>query len=482
MATLTLPIAKLAKYIEEYKQFKLKDNEEIEISNLNIKVPTPTGSSVINHIIKKYNLPILRITLSNDYVFKAASKHIVLKQGNDTYLSDLKINDILDHKSLKPVMVTKIQHLASEDCYDIGIDSPHIYYDANGLAHHNTITTATLSKICEKYGRSVVIVPNKSLVEQTEEDYRNCRLDVGVYYGDRKELGKTHTICTWQSLNILDKKSQDDPDTMSLAKFLNGVQAVIVDEVHMAKGTVLKKLLTHNLKHASIRWGLTGTIPKDDLSYQSIRCGIGDLINRVGAHELQQKGILSNCHVNIIQTTEWKEFRSYAEELKYLVTDQTRMEFVSSLLSPICKSGNTLILVDRIECGNFLRNKLAELLGDEKVVFVSGAVKSKERKEEYDEVKTSNDKVIVATYGVAAVGINIVRLNNLVMIEPGKSFVRVIQSIGRGLRKGNDKDHVEVYDITSTCKFSKRHLTQRKKYYAEAQYPFTIRKVDYLTK
>ena len=98
--------------------------------------------------------------------------------------------------------------------------------------------------------------------------------------------------------------------------------------------------------------------------------------------------------------------------------------------------------------------------------------------EEYDEIKTSSSKVIVATYGVAAVGINIPRIFNLVLIEPGKSFVRVIQSIGRGIRKAEDKDFVQIWDITSTCKYAKRHLTERKKYYREAQYPFTITKVD----
>jgi len=92
-----------------------------------------------------------------------------------------------------------------------------------------TITTATLSHLCEAYGRTIVIVPNKSLVVQTEEDYRNLGLDVGVYFGDRKELGKTHTICTWQSLNVLDKKSYDD-DALTLAEFADGVCALIVDE------------------------------------------------------------------------------------------------------------------------------------------------------------------------------------------------------------------------------------------------------------
>lgn len=93
-----------------------------------------------------------------------------------------------------------------------------------------TITTATLAKICEKYGRTITIVPNKSLVEQTEEDFVNVGLDVGVYYGDRKELGHTHIICTWQSLNILEKKSYNDSEILSLAEFLDGVKSVVVDE------------------------------------------------------------------------------------------------------------------------------------------------------------------------------------------------------------------------------------------------------------
>ena len=85
----------------------------------------------------------------------------------------------------------------------------------------------------------------------------------------------------------------------------------------------------------------------------------------------------------------------------------------------------------------------------------------------------------MATYGVAAVGINIPRIFNLVLVEPGKSFVRVIQSIGRGIRKAEDKDHVQIWDVTSTCKFAKRHLTKRKQFYKEANYPFTQEKLEW---
>jgi superfamily II DNA or RNA helicase len=112
-------------------------------------------------------------------------------------------------------------------------------------------------------------------------------------------------------------------------------------------------------------------------------------------------------------------------------------------------------------------------------VFVSGKMKTTDRQDEYDEVSETNNKVIVATYGVAAVGINIPRIFNLVMIEPGKSFVRVIQSIGRGIRKAEDKDYVALYDITSDLKYSKRHLTKRKAFYGEKEFPYKVTKLAY---
>jgi superfamily II DNA or RNA helicase len=337
-----------------------------------------------------------------------------------------------------------------------------------------TITTATLAKLCEPYGRTITIVPNKSLVEQTEEDFINCGLDVGVYYGDRKDLNKTHTIATWQSLNILDKKSKNqEQDILTLAEFLDGVACVMVDEVHMAKADVLRNLLTQNLNNSCIRWGLTGTVPKDPAEYEAIFASIGPVVGKVAAHELQEKGVLASCHVNILQLVDLPEFKSYADESKYLVTDENRMRYISDLVKSISQTGNTLVLVNRIDTGKFFVNELPDS------VFISGEVKTKDRKEEYDEIKTANNKIIIATYGVAAVGINIPRIFNLVLLEPGKSFVRVIQSIGRGIRKAEDKDKVDIWDITSTCKYAKKHLTERKKFYKDAKYDYTLEKIKW---
>ena len=346
-----------------------------------------------------------------------------------------------------------------------------------------TIITATLSDAVSAYGRSIVIVPNKSLVTQTEADYINMQLDVGVYFGDRKEYNCAHTICTWQSLNNMLKNTKSYEADVTIGEFLEGVVAVIVDEVHMAKADALKTLLSGPFASVPIRWGLTGTIPKEDYARQSIFCMLGSVVGQLSASELQEAGHLAQCHVNVVQLQDFKEYKDYQSELKYLVTDTERLAYIARMIDRIKDGGNTLILVDRVETGKLLQVELStmwSLLSDRPdVVFVSGATKAAERKEHYDEVAEATDKVIIATYGVAAVGINIPRIFNLVLLEPGKSFVRVIQSIGRGIRKAEDKDHVQIWDITSTCKFAKRHLTKRKAFYKEANYPFTVEKAEW---
>jgi len=334
-----------------------------------------------------------------------------------------------------------------------------------------TLMTAALSYSIEQYGRSIVIVPNKSLVTQTEADYINLGLDVGVYFGDRKEYNKTHTICTWQSLNNMLKKTKaGEADIMD---FIEGVVCVMVDEVHMAKADALKTLLTGVFAKVPIRWGLTGTIPKAKFEVQSLFVSLGPVISKLSASELQDQGVLAQCHVNIVQLKDDVEFSNYQSELKHLLEDTNRLDAIAQLVLKIKETGNVLILVDRVNAGKELISRLPDS------VFVSGATNMVDRKEEYDEIATSTNKIIVATYGVAAVGINIPRIFNLVLIEPGKSFVRVIQSIGRGIRKAEDKDFVQIWDITSSCKFAKRHLTQRKAFYKEANYPFDLEKLTY---
>jgi superfamily II DNA or RNA helicase len=276
-------------------------------------------------------------------------------------------------------------------------------------------------------------------------------------------------------LESLSKRSKETDLEVDINAFFEGVVCVIVDEVHKAKADVLRKLLSTYLANAPIRWGLTGTMPEEECDKVGVIACIGPLLGKINTKELQDLGILAQLHINIWQLADLGEaaFDNYQAELKWLTTSSPRLKFLAKEVMTISETGNTLILVDRVQTGEMLQSLIPDS------IFVSGKMKSKDRKAEYKEIQEVDGKVIIATYGVASTGINIVRIFNLVLFEAGKSFVRVIQSIGRGIRVAPDKDFVNVYDVCSNCKFSKRHLTKRKKFYTEAQYPFTVKKVQY---
>jgi len=415
---------------------------------------------------------ILPILEDNNFEFEIEDRRqryeFNLDQIDDQYLADITWPE--GHRMAgEPIIIRDYQVAAINECVN-NLQGITIAPTSAG----KTIVTSCLSKLAEKYGRTIVIVPNKNLVQQTEEDYRNIGLDVGVLYGDRKEYNRTHTICTWQSLNVLDKKNKDALDDDQLKVFLDNLVAVICDEVHMVKNTgVLHTLLTTTFANVPIRWGLTGTIPEEEYNQVSLYSAIGPIIGKLTAKELQDAGHLAQCHVNILQTQETLVYNNYQEELKYLVTNKERLEWLATKVKEIAKTGNTLVLIDRIETGQILN----ELLPD--AIFISGKMKATERREHYKEINFDNNAIMIATYGTTSTGINISRLFNLVLLEPGKSFVRVIQSIGRGLRKADDKEAVDIYDVSSKCKFSNRHQLKRRKFYTEVQYPFTMKKITY---
>lgn len=336
-----------------------------------------------------------------------------------------------------------------------------------------TLICAALVKSVEQFGRTVTIVPSTDLVQQTFNDYDLMKLDCGMFWAEQKDFDKTHIITTWQSLNVLKKatKKGEIPITEEdLFSLFDGVVAIIVDEAHTSAADALFDTLSSPDSPCSsvpIRWAMTGTMPKDKIMVKKIECNVGGIVHKITAKDLMDRGVLSTCNVNCISTEVKMTFKDYASELKYLTTDVDRLEYIASMIKDVSQTGNTLVLVDRIECGEIL----CEFLGIPKKEFVRGATKKSDREASYGEIRWQDNKILIATYGVASTGISISRLYNVFMIEPGKSFVRTIQSIGRGLRKAEDKDHVEIFDISSTTKFSAKHARERIKYYKESEYP-----------
>jgi superfamily II DNA or RNA helicase len=412
---------------------------------------------------------------------------IIIEDGYEVEIDDLRLHDTFDFPEVDEEYVADCvwpagHPIAGEPIMlrDYQVDAINRYIanpqsiQSISTGAGKTLLTACLSKLCQAYGRTIIIVPNKDLVGQTEDDYRNIGLDVGVFYGDRKEWNHKHTICTWQSLAVFAKKTRAGEVECTIDEFLEGVVGVFVDEAHSAKADLLKDLLTGPFARVPIRWGMTGTIPKEETDALSLLCGIGPVVGEIKAATLQEAGVLSKCHINIVQLQDQHvEFANFPDEYDFTTSNPARLAWIAKNAIEISETGNTLILVDRIESGKVLQSLIPDS------VFINGTVKSKDRKREYKDVHTAEGKIIIATYGVAAVGINIPRIFNMIMIEAGKSFVRTIQSIGRGVRIAHDKDFVNVYDITSSLKFSSRHCAKRKGFYVDANYPYSITKVDY---
>lgn len=346
-----------------------------------------------------------------------------------------------------------------------------------------TLICGALCHKIKEHGKTVIVVPSKDLCRQTATELTAFGLDVGIVGMGLREFDHNVIVCTWQTINSIEKTKKKDSDEKKLnyeelCQLKKNVVCLIFDECHQATGNHIKGVMETTFKSVPIRWGLTGTVPKAKADAYCLLTAIGPtLSDKIEAKELQDKGFLSHCKVNCIQLEDTNRFLSYDDEVDYLYSDEDRLLFISNLVSEVVKkNNNTLILVGRIETGRKIEGMMIK--NNINAIFLNGSTKSKKRFEEYESIKSENNKCLICTAQIASTGLNIPRLFNIVLLDIGKSFTRCIQSIGRGLRKAKDKDFVSIYDVSSTTKYSKKHLTERIKYYKEAQYPYTIYKIE----
>lgn len=312
--------------------------------------------------------------------------------------------------------------------------------------------------LCDTYGRSgyrtITVVPSADLVRQTADWYEICGLDVGIYCGDKKEIDHQHVVGTWQAL-------QNNPHLLSF------FQCFVWDEVHGAAANVAQKLMNENGVHIPFRYGVTGTFPKPEVDKLSLYSSIGDILTEIPASWLIENGYLAEVEIEPVELKENvdEEFIDYASERAYLAKSPSRIDFIADLIIAKAETyGNTLVLVSSIQFGK----KLQKLIDGS--VFLYGASEKEERKENYDLFETENNLIVIATFGIASTGISINRVFCEVMIDGGKSFIKAIQSVGRGTRLAHDKKKVHVVDLHSSLKWSKKHFRERKKYFKAAQY------------
>lgn len=332
-----------------------------------------------------------------------------------------------------------------------------------------TVITAGLAKLYAPFGKVMVIVPQQDLVVQTQETIQALGMpECGAFYGD--DHNPQHiTVSTWQSL-------QNCPE------LFHGVIMVMVDEVQRADAKVLFKLLTEAGCNVPIRIGLTGTLPSDDLSKNNIIAALGPVVYTKKAKALQDEGFLARCKIFLLKyldrnRPEYKEVvrdhELYIDESRWQFRHPGRLDHLSGFIDAISKDGNTLVLVRNVEYGDALHDRIPGS------VYLSGRDKSKHRQQVYRWTNEATNQVLIATYSIASVGIDIARLFNLCLIEPGKEAIGIVQSIGRGLRLADDKEAVTIYHIGSDCKFSRKHLAEVQQIYNDNEYPYEIIDVEY---
>lgn len=361
-----------------------------------------------------------------------------------------------------------------------------------GTGAGKSIICACLLRLYYEYQKykCLVIVPSKNLVVQTSEDLAAYGNDVGMYYSNVKDVNRTHVVSTWQSLQ----------NNMKLASMFD---AIIVDECHGAKAKIIREILNDHAPNAAVKLGLTGTIPDDPCDATHVRVALGEIIYEIPVHELIASGWLATLKLKMIQLVEdfmdkWQEFQiQYPDKVKkkkltygkfkdeyfpdwksekaYLENHEKRNNYIVNMVEAACKTrGNCLVLAAGISYGK----RLAKMIPD--AYFIYGKDKDAVRKKIFKLFSENDNIILITSYQIGSTGLDISRIFNLFLIDAGRSFVSIIQSIGRGLRKASDKDTIYVYDIGSDLKSSKKHVVERKSHFTKEKYEFTFEKIDYM--
>ena len=323
--------------------------------------------------------------------------------------------------------------------------------------------------------RVLILVPTTSLVEQMYTDF----LDYGyleskmqkIYQGYTKDISSEVTISTWQSLYKMPRK------------FFEQFGCILGDEVHLFKAKSLTNIM-NKMHQTQYRHGFTGTLDGTQ-THRLVLEGLFGSVNRVtSTKELMEKKTLAKLKIKCIvlqypdSDKKFMKDQSYQDEVDLLVRDERRNKFIVNLTNYL--KGNTLVLFQFVEKhGAVLYDMMKDL--DRKVFYVHGGTDTETRENIREITEKEKNAIIVASYGTFSTGINIRNLHNVVFSSPSKSRIRVLQSIGRGLRTTNDKTGDTLLDIAddltwkSKQNFTLRHFMERINIYNEEEFDYEIK-------
>ena len=411
---------------------------------------------------------IIRFCETHNYTYEFTN--------NKFYGLPFEINENISKEGVKDYM-TAISRHAPRDYQIEGV------YDA--LRHNRKLLISPTASgkslmiyslvryYVEKQQNILVVVPTTSLVEQMYKDFADYGWDVGsychkIYAGKERETDSQVIITTWQSIYKLPKQY--------FARF----NVVVGDEAHQFKSKSLISIMT-KLCDAKYRFGFTGTLDGSQTHKWVLEGLFGPSYKIIKTDELMQKGHLAKLDIKVLLLKHPPHrFEVFEDEVQYIINHQKRNNFIKNLAIDL--KGNTLVLFARVEghgqpIYDLINNGAAD---DRKIFFIHGGVDTEERELVREITERENNAIIVASYGTFSTGINIRNLHNVIFASPSKSRIRNLQSIGRVLRKGDNKVKATLYDIADDISYKSRknytlnHLIERIKIYNEENFNYDI--------
>jgi superfamily II DNA or RNA helicase len=329
--------------------------------------------------------------------------------------------------------------------------------------------------------RGLLIVPTTSLVEQMYKDFEDYGYDSEQYChrqysGKEKHTNKFLTITTWQSI-------YKNP-----GEYFEQFDFVLGDEAHQFKAKSLTTILSGCI-NAKYRIGTTGTLDGTQTHKLVLEGLFGPVYKATSTADLIDKGQLASFKIKclILKHPEsvCKMARSwdYNQELEYIVMNTARNNFIRNLALSL--NGNTLILFQFVEKhGKSLYANIKEHAKNRHVFFVFGGTDVEIRESVRAITEKERDAIIVASYGTFSTGVNIRNLHNIIFASPSKSRIRNLQSIGRGLRIGDNKDEAVLFDISDDFRIGKytnytlKHFVDRVKIYDDEKFNYKFYNIE----
>lgn len=329
--------------------------------------------------------------------------------------------------------------------------------------------------------KGILIVPTTSLVEQMYSDFKSYGYDSEQfchrqYSGKEKNTNKFLTITTWQSIYNREKE------------YFEQFDFVLGDEAHQFKAKSLATIMT-GLTNTKYRIGCTGTLDGSQTHKLVLEGLFGPTLKVITTKELIDNKQLSDFKIKCLilkhpddickQAKHW----DYKKELDYIVSNKYRNVFIKNLALSL--KGNSLVLFQLVEKhGEKLFDLIDSEKGERKVFFVYGGTDVDIREQIRAITEKENDAIIVASYGTFSTGVNIRNLHNVIFASPSKSRIRNLQSIGRSLRKGDNKETATLFDISDDFRngkfinFTLKHFVDRVKIYDEEKFNYKFYNIE----